>query len=79
MGGLEGRGNLVSHSVMLRVTFQRSLSSPKNGPTLASPAIASPWWELPLEAWPWDCVKVMGSTSSCQKSESYVFTAATVS
>ena len=41
------------------------------------PTILSPWWEPPTELRPWDGVKVMGSTSSCQRYESYVFMAAT--
>lgn len=41
------------------------------------PTILSLWWEPPVEVRPWDGVKVMGSTSSCQRSESYIFMAAT--
>lgn len=41
------------------------------------PDILSLWWEPPIEVRPWDGVKVMGSTSSCQRYESYVFMAAT--
>ena len=44
---------------------------------LGIPTILSLWWEPPVEVRPWDGVKVMGSTSSCQRSESYVFMAAT--
>lgn len=55
----------------------RAPASPRNGPTQAS------WHTQPLvgsrlEVRPWDGVaKVMGSTSSCQRYESYVFMAAT--